>query len=225
MALNAISSRLAVARSLSVRVCTTSNASMSSSSAGGKESKLESTKSTKKDVEVGKVVKKRESWRSFFADFGFGKYVDPADPNEPPIPAEDIKFPHVVEQSTGVAKLFLLAYENGVLDPYCNLPVERKGRGSKDNPVPIPSFLNERIVACACEPTQNHLKMITLYRGEPKRCSCGHWMELVDAPKFWEKIPKEDLLEIPYFKLLEAEGKLDDVLAGKDLSHPKLDHH
>lgn len=138
----------------------------------------------------------------------FGGNLDPADPNDKPIPADKVQFPDVTEHATGEEKLFLLAFENGIIDPYCNLPAERNGGGTKDNPVKVESFSNERMVACICEPTQNYIRYTTVYRGEPKRCQCGHWLELVDAPKFWEKIPKEDLLSIPYIKELEEEGKL-----------------
>lgn len=160
--------------------------------------------------------------------------MDPADPNDEPINARDVFFPHVVDSATGERKLFLLAFENGFLDPYSNLPVERNGRGTKDNPVPVEAFGMERIVACACEQAQNHLKYTWVYRGEPKRCQCGHWMELVDAPRFWEKIPREDLLEIPFFANLQEKGQLDDLMEGKwlldkqpqeKLKHGQEGHH
>uniref|UniRef100_A0A6G1S566 Cytochrome c oxidase subunit 5B, mitochondrial n=1 Tax=Aceria tosichella TaxID=561515 RepID=A0A6G1S566_9ACAR len=154
---------------------------------------------------------KRESIKSKLASI-FGGYVDPADPNEAPIPSDKVNFPDVTEHATGEEKLFLLAFENGILDPYCNLPTVRGDRGTRDNPVTIESFDDSRLIACVCEDTQNHHKYTNLYKGEPKRCQCGHWLELVDAPRFWEKIPKEDLVEIPWFRELEEEGKLDKFL-------------
>lgn len=78
--------------------------------------------------------------------------------------------------------------------------------------MPIESFLNERIVG---ETSQSYIKYTTLYRDEPKRCGCGHRIKLVDAPKFWQKIPKDDLLTIPYFMELEEEGLLDKALSGE----------
>lgn len=193
MALRILSSRV-LTSNLPIRICLTSSSSMSS--------------------EVSTKKQKRESIRSKLASI-IGGHVDPADPNEKPIPAEKVNFPDAVEHATGEAKLFLLAFENGILDPYCNLPVERRGAGTKDNPVKVESFINERTVACVCEETQNYLKYTHVYKGEPKRCQCGHWLELVDAPKFWEKLPKEDLVTIPYFRELEEEGKLDKLLAGE----------
>lgn len=150
--------------------------------------------------------------------------MDPADPNADPIPASKVNFPDVTESATGEYKLFLLAFENGFLDPYSQLPIERKGRGTKDNPIPIESFIDERIVGCVCEESQSFIRYSVVYKGEPKRCACGHWMKLVEAPRFWEKIPKEDLLTIPYFRELEEEGKLDKLLSG-ELKHEMIKEH
>lgn len=169
-----------------------------------------STKSSKPSSVTTRTVK-RESLKSWIGSI-FGGSYDAADPKDGPIPAKEVQFPDVTEHATGEEKLLLLAFENGFLDPYCNLPTVRNGRGSKDNPVKIESFVNDRIVACICEPSQTYVKYMHLYRGEPKRCQCGHWMELVDAPRFWEKIPKEDLLQIPYIKELEEEGRFDEVM-------------
>lgn len=162
-----------------------------------------------------------ESLKSYLAlVFGRGK-LDHVDPTKDGIPVDELKLADGVEAATGEQKLLLLAFEQGILDPYCNLPVERKGAGTRDNPVKVESFTNYRHVGCICEPNQNHVKYTILNMGEPKRCLCGHWLELVEAPKFWTKIPKEDLLTIPYFMELEAEGKLDKVLAGEEPD----DHH
>lgn len=165
-----------------------------------------------KDTTTG--VKKRESLRSKLASI-FGGYVEPADPKDGPIPSDRADLPNTVEQATGESKLLLLAFENGFLDPFCNLPTARNGRGSKDNPVLVESFAEERLVGCICEESQNHVKFMHLYRDEPKRCQCGHWLKLVDAPKFWQKIPREDLLTIPFFQEMEMEGKLDKLLSGE----------
>lgn len=193
----------------------------SSSSTPATTSKKSSDVSTNQQ-ETG--VRKRESIRSMLASI-IGGYVDPANPNDPKIPATKVDFPDIVEHATGEQKLFLLAFENGILDPYCNLPIERNGRGSKDNPVQVPSFINERLVGCICEDSQNYIKYTTIYKDEPKRCQCGHWIELVEAPRFWEKIPKEDLVTIPYFRELEEEGKLDKLLSGELDKEEEHKHH
>lgn len=220
-----ISSRL-LQGNIPIRALLTSSAPMSSSSSSSSSTPATTSKKAS-DVSINQDTggRKRESFRSKLASV-FGGYVDPANPNEPKIPADKVDLPDVVEHATGEAKLFLLAFENGILDPYCNLPTERNGRGSKDNPVKVESFINERIVGCICEDSQNYIKYTTIYKGEPKRCQCGHWLELVEAPRFWEKIPKEDLVTIPYFRELEEEGKLDKLLSGElDKEQEHNQHH
>lgn len=211
MALRILSGRL-LTNSVPLRVSVTSSASMSSNN----------TPSTTS----GKKTKKRESLRSMFNQL-IGGNIDPADEKMGPIKAREVNLPNVVEKATGEEKLFLLAFENGIIDPYCNLPIERDGvKGvKKDNPIKIESFFDDRIVACACEPTQTFFRYTFLERGEPRRCHCGYWLELVDAPKFWQKLPKEDLIDIYFFRDLEERGLLDKYLAGEiDDKDLKEDH-
>lgn len=181
-------------------------------------------KATQKATTVGStqtVVVKRESFASKLASI-FGGKVEHYDSSKPGLNATEANFPMSIEKATGNEKLLLLAFENGYLDPFSNLPTERGNRGTKDNPVLIESFTDERAIACACEQSQNYLRFTIVHKDEPKRCQCGHWMQLVVAPRFWQDIPREDLLEIPFFKELETEGKLD-----KFMETGKLDegHH
>lgn len=224
MAMRILASRLVQqttqAGGVPMRVCSASMASSSSAPAAPTSAKTP-------DKSSGASYKpKRESLRSLFASV-FGGYVDPADPNEPPIPADKINLPDVTDWATGEEKLFLLAFENGILDPYCNLPVVRDNtNGTKENPIIVESFFDERMVACNCESAQTFVRYMTVYKGEPKRCQCGHWIKCVDAPRFWEKIPKEDLLEITFFRDLEEDGKLDKFLeTGKLDEHEQIGHH
>lgn len=195
-----ISGRL-LTSNVPLRVTVASNASMSSNVPASSEPKK---------------TRKRESLRSMIAQV-FGGKIDPYDEKVGTITAHEARLPNVVERATGEEKLFLLAFENGIIDPYCNLPIERDGvKGlSKDNPIKVESFLDERMVACACEPTQTFFRYTHLERGDKKRCHCGYWLELVDAPKFWQKLPKEDLLDIQFFRDLEERGLLDKYLAGE----------
>lgn len=201
-----LSNRL-LSASRPMKLCLTSSSSMSSS-----------------DVSTKKPEKKRESLRSVFAQF-FGGKIDPAYPEDGPLDSKDVNLPDVTEQATGEYKLFLLAFENGIIDPFCNLPTERNGAGTKDNPVKVESFINERLVACVCETSQSFVKYTHVYKNEPKRCQCGHWLKLVDAPKFWQKIPVEDLLTIPYFRELQEEGKLEKALSGELDEELYGEHH
>lgn len=216
MAMRILASRLvqqSATNGVPLRVCT---ASMASSTPAPTSSKVPANPSGQKP--------KRESWKSKIAHI-YGGNLDAADPNEPPISAKDIRFPDPVEWATGEEKLFMLAFENGIIDPYCNLPVERGDKGTKEDPVIIESFFDDRMIACACEPSQTYHKYMYVYKNEMKRCQCGWWFKCVDAPRFWEKIPKEDLLGIPFFRDLEEDGKLDKFLeTGKidDDYYPQL---
>lgn len=213
MALRILASRLvhpSPANGLPLRVCT---ASMASSTPAPTSPKAPATGTTARP-------------RSAMSRLGLflRGYYEPADPNDEPIPVRKANLPHITEHATGEEKLFLLAFENGIIDPYCALPVERGSKGTKDDPVLIESFFDDRLVACACEPSQTYVRYMYVYKGEPKRCQCGYWLKCVDAPRFWEKIPKEDLLDIAFFRDMEEEGKLDKFLETGEIdeNYPKL---
>lgn len=205
MALRIFSKRLLNNSSFCKNVGVTSSNSMSSKSPA-----------PKKDSQVEKLDYEPTKEGYLIKYWPFAKTMLPADPRDPPIPVKDLKLPNVVDASTGEEKLMLLAFENGILDPYCNLPTSREGKGTFDNPIIVESFVPSRLVACVCEPEQTFHTYTWLYYGEKKRTNCcGHWMELKEAPRFWEKIPRDDLLEISFFRELEEDGLLDDYLAGK----------
>lgn len=154
---------------------------------------------------VVRVVKRESLWPKITSWFGFGS-LESVDGKER-IPVKDIRLPHGVEAATGDYKLYLLAFEQGYLDPYCTLPIGREGKGDcKENPIEIPSFETKRFVGCQCEEHTSFTRYTTVYKGELKRCQCGYWMKCVDAPKFWEDIPEEELMSIPkYRRMLELQ--------------------
>lgn len=203
-----ILSNRSLASSLRPQACMCSKSSMSSTS--------KEPAAVKQDKELTKPKVLRDKPAGFFNRFvsAFTSY-DHADPSKPNIPHQEIRGAHATDIATGNELLFQLAFENGFNDPYCLLPVSREGKGTKDNPVLLHSFAPETILACVCEPEQTFHRFMKIYADEPRRCQCGYWVKLVDAPRFWEKIPREDLLQIPYFQHLEEEGLLDDYLAGK----------
>lgn len=213
MAMRILSSRL-LSGNMPRRVCVTSNASMSSSSENlPKPTEAEATAPTTRKK---KLPDKEESFISRWAYLIPGAKLEPADPDEPPIDPKEVRIPESVERCTGEEKLYLLAFENGILDPYCNLPIKRGDRGkTREDAIKIESFFDYRRVACTCEPNQTFYRYTMLLRDEPKRCHCGYWLELVDAPRFWLNLPKEDLLDIQFFRDLQDEGILDKYLAGE----------
>lgn len=68
-----------------------------------------------------------------------------------------------------------------------------KGFGTKANPVPVPSIFDRRLVGCICDEDTAQMQYFWLYKGEPKRCFCGHFFQLkeISADDF-PQYPKED---------------------------------
>ena len=67
--------------------------------------------------------------------------------------------------------------------PYEELRVELEPNTDKDNPMKINAYGDERTIACVCD----DMHFMTLRKGPPVKCKCGHWFQLVDANKFWLK--------------------------------------
>ena len=67
----------------------------------------------------------------------------------------------------------------GDTDPY-QLTVQKRGKGTFDEPSLVPSTFEARNVGCICHEEQNHINWMTLHRGVPKRCECGYWFKLVE---------------------------------------------
>jgi len=84
-----------------------------------------------------------------------------------------------VEHATGLEKRELLAQVAGNEDPFDINKVYRRGPGTKAQPNEIPSAFDRRLVGCVCEEGAVLLSWMWLYKGEPKRCECGHWFTLV----------------------------------------------
>ncbi|XP_026332214.1 cytochrome c oxidase subunit 5B, mitochondrial-like [Hyposmocoma kahamanoa] len=82
-----------------------------------------------------------------------------------------------LEHVTGIEKRELLAHLAGDCDPFriCSI---KKGPGTRERPNLIPSAFSKRLVACSCNPVQNHVEYMWLHQGCPKRCGCGFWFEL-----------------------------------------------
>ena len=64
-------------------------------------------------------------------------------------------------------------------DPFDLKLIARGKYGNKNNPDKIPSMYDRRIVGHICEEDQGHIEWFYLYKGEPQKCICGHWFQLV----------------------------------------------
>nr|CAH7718647.1 unnamed protein product [Callosobruchus chinensis] len=83
-----------------------------------------------------------------------------------------------IEHATGLEKRELLAKVAGNDNPF-DLRVIKRGPGSKTQPNEIPSAFDSRLVGCICEEESTCINWMWLHKGEPKRCECGHWFNLV----------------------------------------------
>ena len=110
------------------------------------------------------------------------------------------------EGATGKERVQLEAWKAGVDDPYDReahyIADYPEGTGlSKDNPIPVPSSLDRRMIGCTCTMSEHFVNYCWLYAGEPKRCGCGIWFELVyrkPPHEIWvpeeTKLPKDESL-------------------------------
>ncbi|KAJ8938048.1 hypothetical protein NQ318_013956 [Aromia moschata] len=83
-----------------------------------------------------------------------------------------------LEHATGLEKRELLAKVAGNDDPF-DLKVIKRCAGTKTQPNEIPSAFDSRLVGCICEEDATSINWMWLHKGEPKRCECGYWFNLV----------------------------------------------
>lgn len=83
-----------------------------------------------------------------------------------------------LEHATGLEKRELLAKVAGKEDPF-EMRAIKKGPGTKSQPNEIPSAFDARLVGCICEEEATAINWMWLHKGQPKRCECGHWFNLV----------------------------------------------
>ncbi|ERL87591.1 hypothetical protein D910_04982 [Dendroctonus ponderosae] len=94
-----------------------------------------------------------------------------------------------VEHATGLEKREILAKLAGNDNPF-DMRVIKRGVGSKAQPTPIPSAFDSRLVGCVCEEEATTINWMWLHKGEPRRCECGHWFNLVHKAPMTSKIIK-----------------------------------
>jgi len=93
-----------------------------------------------------------------------------------------------MEHATGLERKELEAIARGNPDPF-GMQVAKRGPGTKEKPNLVPSFHEMRLVGCVCHEDAFYINYMWLYRGEPKRCECGHWFNLVQAEDPFKDIP------------------------------------
>lgn len=72
--------------------------------------------------------------------------------------------------------------------PYQEDEIDIDEKSSKENPMRVSAFGDERTIACIC----GDIHFMTLKKGPPVTCKCGYWFQLVDQKKFWIHKEAED---------------------------------
>jgi len=72
-------------------------------------------------------------------------------------------------------------------DPY-EMNISEMRDSSITDPILIPSTEENRIIGCICEEDALAVNWMYLYKGETKRCECGHWFRImpVESAKYAE---------------------------------------
>ncbi|XP_074654128.1 cytochrome c oxidase subunit 5B, mitochondrial-like [Tubulanus polymorphus] len=99
------------------------------------------------------------------------------DPMKGKVVSDNVTMPDTLGHSVGAERYELLAKLAGNEDPF-EMNVKMRGAGSKEEPNLVPSIYEKRLVGCICEEDATCINWMHLYKGEPKRCECGHWFQL-----------------------------------------------
>ncbi|RUS83343.1 hypothetical protein EGW08_008890 [Elysia chlorotica] len=97
------------------------------------------------------------------------------------VPSDDVTMPDSIAHAVGIDRQELLAREAGDDDPF-QMKVIKRAKGSFEEPTVITSPNRSRMVGCICEEDALTINWMNLHKEEPKRCECGYWFKLVDAP-------------------------------------------
>jgi len=97
---------------------------------------------------------------------------------------KDDSIPSDSEQATGLERQELDALLAGEPDPFgLEADITSGYNGTRDDPVLVPSFFEERIVGCACEENSTSLTWMVLRNGPIQPCvKCGCCFKLVHTP-------------------------------------------
>jgi len=93
----------------------------------------------------------------------------------------DWMMPDPREHATGLERKELDLIAAGNPDPF-NMQPMKKGAGTRASPTKVPSIGPERLIGCLCHEDQFYVSWFWLYKGEAKRCQCGHWYKLYEVP-------------------------------------------
>ncbi|XP_013417212.1 cytochrome c oxidase subunit 5B, mitochondrial [Lingula anatina] len=67
----------------------------------------------------------------------------------------------------------------------------RQNVGTREFPNLVPSVMDHRLIGCVCEEESHAILWMELHEGEPSRCSCGYWFQLVNVSEEADKQRQE----------------------------------
>ncbi|XP_048761702.2 cytochrome c oxidase subunit 5B, mitochondrial-like [Ostrea edulis] len=81
-------------------------------------------------------------------------------------------------------------------DPWDMKPsTKQKGFGTRDNPHIVNSVYDRRLVGCICDEDTGQIQYFWLYKGEPKRCYCGHFFKIKEiGSSDFPQYPRDELI-------------------------------
>ncbi|CAL1540339.1 unnamed protein product [Lymnaea stagnalis] len=112
---------------------------------------------------------------------GHGPPSKPVDIHKGKVLSDEIELPDNLGHAVGLERHELLAHQAGDDDPF-EMKVLKATKGTFDKPTVIKSVNQRRMIGCICEEDALTINWMYVHKGEPKRCECGYWFKLVDAP-------------------------------------------
>ncbi|KAF8569943.1 hypothetical protein P879_01991 [Paragonimus westermani] len=73
------------------------------------------------------------------------------------------------------------------LDPYEVKRVKMQTMSSEASPNLVASDYSSRMIGCVCEPEADAINWMELTKGDPVKCYCGHWFQLVDYEEYFRR--------------------------------------
>jgi len=112
----------------------------------------------------------------------------PLQPQKGKVVEKDASMPDAIGHTVGPERWEILSRTSkSNTDPY-EMNIGEMRESTITSPNLIPTTEDSRIVGCICEEDSLAVNWMYLYKGETKRCECGHWFRLmpVETAKYAE---------------------------------------
>ncbi|KER25600.1 hypothetical protein T265_06956 [Opisthorchis viverrini] len=82
----------------------------------------------------------------------------------------------------------LIAHLIETQDPYEIKRVKMPVMTSASSPNLVASDASSRMIGCVCEPVADAINWMELVKGDPVKCYCGHWFQLVSYEEYFRRV-------------------------------------